>query len=130
MKKSFKKYRSRIIKFREYNHFQNNAFREDLLSELLNFNIEIIDESFMEIFETCNKHLNYHAPCKQKCARGNHLSFMNKSLSKKIMKRARLRNSKDRNKENSSWYSKQRNYCASLIRKMKKDCYIKLDIKK
>ena len=130
MKKSFKKYRSRIIKFREYNHIQNNAFREDLLSELLNFNIEIIDESFMEIFETCNKHLNYHAPCKQKCARGNHLSFMNKSLSKKIMKRARLRNSKDRNKENSSRYSKQRNYCASLIRKMKKDCYSKLDIKK
>ena len=40
--------------FRDYRHFQNNAFREDLLSELLSFNIKISDEGFTEIFETCN----------------------------------------------------------------------------
>ena len=122
MKKSSQKYRPRIIKFRDYRHFQNNAFREDLLSELVNFNIEISDEGFTEFL---------HAPCKQKYVRGNHLSFMNKSLSKEIMKRAHLRNKflKDRKKENKSRYSKQRNYYVSLIRKMKKDYYIKLDIK-
>ena len=44
-------------------------------------------------------------------ARGNHLPFMNKSLSKQIMKRTRLRNKflKDRNKEEKGRYSKQRN---------------------
>ena len=59
----------RIIKFRGYRNFHNNAFREDLLSALLNHNIEISDERFTEFFETGNKHLNYHAPCKQKYAR-------------------------------------------------------------
>ena len=122
----------RITKFRGYRHFQNNVFREDLLSALLNHNIEISDERFTEFFETGNKHLNYHAPCKQKYARGNHLPLMNKSFSKEIMKIARLRNKflKDRNKENKRRYSKQRNYCVSLIRKMKKDYYSILDIKK
>ena len=38
-------------------HFQSNAFREDLLSELLNVNIEKSVEGFTEFFETCNKHL-------------------------------------------------------------------------
>ena len=40
MSKSFQKYIPRKIKFRDYRHFQNNAFREDLLSELLNLSIE------------------------------------------------------------------------------------------
>ena len=103
-----------------------------MLSVLLNFNFEINDEDFTEFFETCNKQLDYHALCKQKYARGNHLPFMHKSLSKKIMKIKRLRNKflKYRNKENKSRYSKQRNYCVPLIRKMKKDYYSNLDIKK
>ena len=92
MKKSFQKCKPRIIKLRDYRHFQNIAFREDLLSELLNLNIEISDEGFTEFFETCKKHLNYHAPCKQKYVRGNHLPFMKKILSKEIMKRTRLKN--------------------------------------
>ena len=66
MKKYFQKYKPRIIKFPDYKHFQNNAFREDLLCELLYFNTEIIDEDFAEFFETSNKHLNCHTPCKWK----------------------------------------------------------------
>ena len=48
------------------------------------------------------------------------------------MKRTRLRNKllKDQNKENKRRYEKQRNYCVSLIRKMKKDNYSNLGIKK
>ena len=68
----------------------------------------------------------------QKYVRGKHFPFMNKILSKELMKRTRLRNKflKDRNKENKSRYSKQRNYSVSLIRKMKKDYCSNLDIKK
>ena len=66
MKKYFQNYKSGIIKFPDYKHFQNNAFREDLLCELLYFNTEIIDEDFAEFFETSNKHLNCHTPCKWK----------------------------------------------------------------
>ena len=46
---------------------------------LSDFNIETSDEGFSEFFETCNKHLNYHTPCKQIYVPGNHLPFI-KSL--------------------------------------------------
>ena len=47
---------------------------------------------------------------------------MNKDLSKAIMDRTRFRNKflKNRNDENKKKYSKQRNYCVSLLRKAKK----------
>ena len=55
-------------------------------------------------------------------ARGNHLPFMNKSLSKEIMKRTRLRNKflKDRNKEDKGRYSKQRNLLCIIYKKDEK----------
>ena len=87
----------------------------------------------MEVFQIfCKKVLNYHAPCKQKYAQGNHLPFMNKTIYKEIMKRTRLRNRflKDRNDYNKREFSKQRNYCVSLVRKSKKLYYSNLDEKK
>ena len=39
------------LEFWNYRHFQNNAFREDLLFALLNFNIEKSDEGFPEFFQ-------------------------------------------------------------------------------
>ena len=55
---------------------------------------------------------------------------MNKTLSKEIMKRTRLRNKFLRNKNdcNKREFSKQRNYCVSLVRKSKK-LYSNLDEK-
>ena len=37
----FRNIKLRVIKFRNYRHFQNNTFKEDFLCELPNFNIEI-----------------------------------------------------------------------------------------
>ena len=56
MKKSFQKHKQRIINFQRYKYFENNAFREELLSEILNFNFEISDKGFSEFFEACSKH--------------------------------------------------------------------------
>ena len=57
---------------------------------------------------------------------------MNKTLSKEIMKRTTLRNKflKNRNDYNKREFSKQRNYCVSLVRKSKKLYYSNLDEKK
>ena len=57
---------------------------------------------------------------------------MNKELPKEITHRTRLRNNFLRNKsdENKRKYSKQRNYCVSLLRKIKKNYYSNLDKKK
>ena len=57
---------------------------------------------------------------------------MTKELQKEIMKRSKLKNkyNKNRNYENWSLCKKQRNYCVSLLRKIKKAYFEKLNIKK
>ena len=67
--------------------------------------------------------LDQHVPRKQKYARGNHMPFMNKTLSKEIMKRTKLRNKflKEGTNESKKPYTSHRNYCVSLLKKTKKD---------
>ena len=57
---------------------------------------------------------------------------MNKDISKAIVHRTSLRHKflKSRSIEDRKAYNKQRNYCVSLIRKIKKDYYNNLDYKK
>ena len=63
--------------------------------------------------------------------RGNHLPFMNKTLSKTIMHRTRfcnkqLRNKTDKNKRKNT---KQQNYYVSLLRKSKGEYCSNVDAK-
>ena len=57
---------------------------------------------------------------------------MNKTLYKEIMTRSRLRNKslKGRSEENKKKYSKQCNYCVSLLRKSKSDYFGNLNFGK
>ena len=57
---------------------------------------------------------------------------MNKTLSKAIMLRTKLRNKflKTRSNGNKTNYVKQQNYCVSLLRKTERDYYSNLDEKK
>ena len=75
--------------------------------------------------------LDQHAPCKQKYTWGNQFPFMNKTISKEIMKKTRFRNQflKNRTDENKRRCTKQRNYCVSLLRKTKTQYYSNLDEK-
>ena len=93
MKMHFQKLQPRVINYRDYKHFQNENVREDLLFRLSKLNIKNNDDGFTGFIETCMETVNQHAPCKQKDGRENHLPFMNKTLSKEIMTRTRLRNS-------------------------------------
>ena len=56
---------------------------------------------------------------------------MNKTLSKAVMTRSRLRNKflKNTNNENKLKYTKHRNYCTKLFKKQKKMYYNSLDTK-
>ena len=60
------------------------------------------------------------------------MPFMNGALSKKIMTRTRLQTFflKDTYEENKTKYSKQRNYCVSLLRKSKLEYFGNLNEKK
>ena len=50
---------------------------------------------------------------KRKLLRGNNAEFMNKTLSKAFMQRAKLKNNfdKDPSEYNKKLYNKQRNFC-------------------
>ena len=66
-----------------------------------------------------------------KYIRGNNMPFLNKELSKAHKKRTYLRNRflKKRSDQNKKLYTKQRNYCVSLLRKTKKNHYVNLNQK-
>ena len=104
----------------------------DLLSELSKANTEENEERLSDFLSACKRILDLHAPRKQKYARGNHMSFMSRAVSKEITTRTRLRNNflKDRSEENKRTYSKQRNYCVSLLRKSKSEYFGNLNEKK
>ena len=86
-KMAFQKLKPTVINYRDYKHFNNERFRDDLLSELSNSCLEFDNNSFDEFFNTFQSTFDQHAPRKQKYARGNHMPFMTKILSKEIMKR-------------------------------------------
>ena len=67
--------------------------------------------------------LNKFAPLKCKYLRANHSKFMTKELSKAIMLRTRFRHQflKMKMPEAKAKYNKQRNICASLTRKAKRN---------
>ena len=131
MKTLFEKLQPRVVNYRDYKHFENHKFRTYLLSELSKANIEENKNGLNNLNNACKGILDIHAPRKQKYARGNHMPFMNAALSKEIMTRALLRNKflKDRSEENKKKYSKQRNYCVSLLRKSKSDYFGNLNKK-
>ena len=63
-----------------------------------------------------------NTPPAKKYVTGNQLPFMNKTLSRAIMERSKLRNLflKKRTEEKRNNNVKQRNLCATLLRKSKK----------
>ena len=79
----------RVTNYRDYKSFGNKIFWEELLYELWS-NIWGKYNWFWRVYWHMMETLNHHAPTKQKYIRGNHLPFMNKTLSKEIMHRASL----------------------------------------
>ena len=130
-KMTFQKLKPRVTNYRDYKHFNNESFRDDLLSGISNSHLEFDNNSFDEFFNMRRSTLDQHAPRKQKYARGNHMPFMNKILSKEIMKRTKLCNKflKERTDESKKQYTSQRNYCVSLLKKTKKNYYNSLNEK-
>ena len=106
-------------------------FSESLLEELSQVRINNDDEGFNNFLRICRNTLDRFAPRKKKYIRGNNAPFMNKTLSKEIMKRSNLRNKylKSRSEEDRQRFRKQRNLCVSLLRKTKRSYYSNLNKK-
>ena len=115
------------IKYRTFKNFNLNTFKEELKTILESSKMtEITYDSFKKYFMSTLK----HAPIKEKLVRGNNAPFMNKTLSKAFMLRAKLKNKyKQKPTElNHLSYKKQRNYCVNLLNKVKKEYYTNLDL--
>ena len=131
LRKTFKKVRPRIINYRSFKHFSNEAFRVSFENNLSN-EVYVNNDNGLERFcITAIDTLNKIALIKKKYARGNQMSFMTKELSKEIMLRSRLRNKFliDKTDENRFLYTQQRNKCVALLKKTKKTYYENLDEK-
>ena len=131
LRKTFKKVRPRIINYRSFKHFCNEAFRVSFKNNLSN-EVYVNNDNGLERFcKTAIDTLNKIAPIKKKYARGNQMPFTTKELSKEIMLRSRLRNKFliDKTDGNPFLYTQQRNKCVALLRKTKKTYYENLDEK-
>ena len=93
----------------------NETFINSLKAKLNIQSISPDENRFLNFCKSCTDTLNKHAPCKQKTIRGNQSPFINKEISKAIMKRTELCNKflKHKTDESRQGFFKQCNYCLS-----------------
>ena len=128
LKMRFQKLPPRVMSYRDFSNYDNANFINSL-NEVLYENENT--DSFLKnpdyFYKVCREVLNKHAPLKKKHVRGNNKPFMNKTISKAIMLRTKLRNKllKYPTTANRISYSKHRN----LLRKQKKKYFTNLNVK-
>ena len=125
-KTSLKNQKPKIVTYRDYKRFDNEKFRESLITYLSTSKNISYDAFENLVLQTLDK----MAPIKQKHITGNQSPFMNKDIHKAIMSRTRLRNRflKAPTQMNRLAYKKRRNCCVSLMRQNKKQYYGSLNV--
>ena len=118
--KSFEKYQAKTINYTTSKNFSNEKYWETLINNLSKENF-INNDGFQRICHISLDALDKHTPCNKKHAQSNQMPFFNKELLKAIMTKTKLWNIflQNRSVENIC-YTKQRNFCVSLLRKTKK----------
>ena len=125
LKTTFEKVKPKEIMYRDYKHFNENKFREELNNSLSKCTTYIeFENTFMNI-------LQHNAPLKKKYIRANHAPYMTKILRKAMMKRSELesRYYKTRLMSDKEIYKKQKNFVSKLYKKERKNYYKNLDLK-
>ena len=127
MKVFYNKQKPKIIQYRKYKDFSNEAFMHELESALARFS----QISFGTFKTTVGNIIQKHAPIKKTYVRANQASFINSKIRKEVMRRTLLRNEfiDSKTDANRIAYNKQRNYCVSLIQKKKEAYYSNLNIR-
>ena len=130
MKMYYAKQMPSIVHCRKFKDLCNDSFIKDrelhlsMLCGQQNVPLKILKESV-------NITLDEHAPLKERYVRANQSPFMNKKLSKEILKSSRLRNKFLNTKSDidRKTYNKQNNYVVRLLRNEKKNFYSNLHTK-
>ena len=119
------------ITYRAMKSFNIQEFKNDLSINIYNnFVLSDTNKSYDLLLDIISTTLDKHAPVKRKLIRGNQGRFMNKTLSKAIMKRSALKSKYNKNPNilNQANLKKQRNFCVSLKRKAIKEDFNKATI--
>ena len=84
------------------------------------------NSEYNNLLNMIQKVLNKHAPLKSRVIRGNQAPFMNKELSKPIMRRSQLKNKYNKTKQEADRdaYKKQQCLCVKLRRKAVKQYFV------
>ena len=132
LKMHFRKLPPKVITYRNFSNYDNASFinsLSDVLNEYDNQEHLLNDPDCF--YKVCAEVLNRHAPEKKKYVRRKNKTFMNKTLSQAIIQRTKLRNKflKDPTEHTKISYTKQRNWCVSLLRKEKKGYFANLNEK-
>ena len=90
-KMHYKKLPPKIINYRDYKKFSNGNFLNSVKKVFSNKTPNEENGGIDFFLSTCSNVLNKHAYSKKKSIRGNQRPFMNKHISKEIMKRSKLR---------------------------------------
>ena len=130
LKTHFRKLPPKVVTYRDFKKFENEKFMDSLKLTLNSQDVDYTKNPQL-FFELCRNELEHHAPRKKKYLRGNNKPFMTKALSKSIMERTHLRNTFLKNPivANKLAYTKQRNFCVSLLRKVKREYFANLNEK-
>ena len=88
LKTYFQKAKPRIIKYRDYKHFENNEFRDELIRELSSSNMQ--SDDLAQFTNISKMILEKKAPLKERYVRYNQAKFMNKNLQKAVINRSRF----------------------------------------
>ena len=91
LKSSFAKQKPRILNCRNYKFFNNTLFRDQVLNELINSNLQMSDKGLKHFKGTCLSVVNTIVPLKNRFIRANQAPFMNKEIQRGVMVRSKLR---------------------------------------
>ena len=86
LKMHFRKLPTKVIRHRDFKHFENGRFMNSLQSALDNQKSDYVQNPDL-FFNICHEILNKHASRKKKYIHVNNKPFMTKELSKAIMQR-------------------------------------------
>ena len=130
LKMHFRKLPPKVTTYTNFSNYDNANFINSLNDVLNEHENHLLNDPDC-FYKVCTEALNRHGPQKKKYVQGNNKPFMNKTLSQAIMQRPKLRNKflKDPAEDNRISYTKQRNWCVSLLRKEKKEYFANLNEK-
>ena len=125
MKAYFPKPCPKLVNYRDFKKFSNEAFRDELLT-----NLSHSAPNYDDFIKLVNRVLHRNGPQKKRYIRANQKPFITSELNKVIMNRSRLQNRylKLHTSESKIAYTKQQNSTVNLLRKEKKIYYNNLDL--